>query len=242
MSRKIRRTHARSSPAADRSPARDAAEQVRLPTDPLTTASRTDWCAGSKRLLNLIWNGTPASRTASSARSTSTRSCDTGFSQKIALPDSAAAAISGACVSVLEQIATASTSERPISSSALPATATPSSSPSACRLRARVVHGRHHRTWHLADRRRARHAPIRPTPITPIRSALMSVLPQRHDVLPAAALGGPKQRARTPTASASSKPRRCWRRATTERQNSKSSITTRSSKPIPLALPARTRR
>ena len=60
----------------------------------------TAWCAGSKRRLKPIWNGTPAASTAASARSTSARSSDTGFSQKIALPASAAATIRSAWVSV----------------------------------------------------------------------------------------------------------------------------------------------
>jgi hypothetical protein len=60
--------------------------------------------------LKPIWNGTPASSTAASARSTSASSSEIGFSQKIALPARAAATIRSVCVSVLEQIATASTS------------------------------------------------------------------------------------------------------------------------------------
>src|SRR5215218_188161 len=165
------------------------------PTRPVATASRTDWCAGSKRRLKPIWNGTPACRTTLRARSTSTRSCETGFSQKIALPASAAAAISGACVSVLEQIATASTSGRAISSSAPPATGTPSSSASV-----RAASGSASFTAATSapgtrpESSRACIAPIRPTPITPIRSVLTSVLAQRHDVRPAAALNRPEQR------------------------------------------------
>jgi hypothetical protein len=99
------------------------------PTAPAATASRTDWCAGAKRRLKPIWNGTPASSTARSARSTSARSSDTGFSQKIALPASAAATMKSACVAVLEQIATASTPGNASISSADGATGTPSSAP-----------------------------------------------------------------------------------------------------------------
>ena len=89
------------------------------PISPSATARATAACAGSKRRLKPIWNGTPAASTAASARSTSARSSDTGFSQKIALPASAAATIRSACVSVEVQIATASTSGAASSSSTL---------------------------------------------------------------------------------------------------------------------------
>ena len=78
----------------------------RSPTEPSATRSRTDLWPGSKRRLKPIMNGTPASSTAASARSTCSRSRLTGFSQKIALPACAAAMIRSTWVSVLVQIAT----------------------------------------------------------------------------------------------------------------------------------------
>ena len=89
----------------------------RSPTEPSATRSRTDLWPGSKRRLKPIMNGTPASSTAASARSTSSRSRLTGFSQKIALPACAAAMIRSTWVSVLVQIATVSTSSEASSSS-----------------------------------------------------------------------------------------------------------------------------
>ncbi len=80
------------------------------PIAPEATASRTDWCAGSKRRLKPTWNSTPARSTAASARSTSARSSEIGFSQKIALPAAAAPTTASTCVSVLLQIAIASIS------------------------------------------------------------------------------------------------------------------------------------
>ena len=52
----------------------------------------------------------PAASTAASARSTSARSSETGFSQNTALPAAAAATSRSACESVLEQTAIASAS------------------------------------------------------------------------------------------------------------------------------------
>ena len=89
----------------------------RSPTEPSATRSRTDLWPGSKRRLKPIMNGTPASSTAASARSTCSRSRLTGFSQKIALPACAAAMIRSTWVSVLVQIATVSTSSEASSSS-----------------------------------------------------------------------------------------------------------------------------
>ena len=95
MSRKIPPGHLRRTPAAAARGrgSRSARDGARRPS-PLATASWTDWCAGSNRRLKPIWNGTPAASTSASARSTSARSSETGFSQKIALPARAAAATS----------------------------------------------------------------------------------------------------------------------------------------------------
>jgi hypothetical protein len=67
--------------------------------------------------LKPIMKGTPAASTAARARSTSTRPRLIGFSQKTALPARAAATVRSAWVSVLEQIATVSTSGELTSSS-----------------------------------------------------------------------------------------------------------------------------
>ena len=96
------------------------------PTVPSATAAATAACAGSKRRLKPIWNGTPAASTAASAASTVARSSETGFSQKIALPAAAAAIDLRAWKPVGVQIATASTSDAAISSSALSVAGTPS--------------------------------------------------------------------------------------------------------------------
>ena len=68
---------------------RCARAAARRPSPSATAAATAAW-PGSKRRLKPIWNGTPAAVTAASARSTSARSSDTGFSQKIALPARAA--------------------------------------------------------------------------------------------------------------------------------------------------------
>ena len=67
----------------------------RSPTDPSMTASRTEACAASNRLLNPTWNGTPLASITANASSTLPRSSEIGFSQKIALPALAAAIING---------------------------------------------------------------------------------------------------------------------------------------------------
>src|SRR4051794_21282660 len=169
------------------------------PISPAATAAATASCAGSKRRLKPIWNGTPAASTAASARSTSARSSDTGFSQKIALPAPAAATISSACVSVGEQMATASTSGALSSSSRSAATTAPSASATVRALASNsswiqvtAAPG----TWRSSSSACMR--PIRPTPSTPIRSVpvatAISLLPQGHDILPGARLDGPQQR------------------------------------------------
>ncbi len=86
------------------------------PTAPSATAFWTAPWAASNRRLNPIWSGTPAALTAATHRSTSARLSDTGFSKKIALPALAAATARSTCVSVLLQIATASTSDASTSS------------------------------------------------------------------------------------------------------------------------------
>jgi hypothetical protein len=105
---------------------------------PAATASRTDWCAGSKRRLKPTWKRTPARSTAWSARSTSASSSETGFSQRIALPAAAAATTWSTWVSVLVQIAIASTSSDAYSSSAVCATGTPSHFPTGSATSAAV--------------------------------------------------------------------------------------------------------
>src|SRR5215218_8090541 len=182
------------------------------PTRPAATASRTDACPGSNRLLKPIWNGTPACSTAPSPRSTSSRASDTGFSQKIALPARAAWTMRSAWVGVLVQIATASTSGDASSSSTDTATGTRSSSPT---LRALATCESYTALTAAPRTRRASRSacmrPMRPTPITPIRQAgvargaapagalsvtafIRSVLSQRADVLPAPGLDGLEQR------------------------------------------------
>ena len=82
----------------------------RSPTEPSITAERTEACAASNRRLKPTWNGTPLDSITANASSTLPRSSEIGFSQKMALPACAAAIMNGTCVSVLLQIATASTS------------------------------------------------------------------------------------------------------------------------------------
>ncbi len=147
------------------------------PTRPVATAARTEAWAGSKRRLKPIWNGTPAASTASSARSTVSRSSETGFSQKIALPARAASTMRSACVSVLVQIATASTSGAASISATDPATGTPRSAPMAVALSARASKT----AASVADgiRRASRSAcmrPMRPTPMTPMRTGGVSAV------------------------------------------------------------------
>ncbi len=141
----------------------------RSPTEPSATRSRTDLWPGSKRRLKPIMNGTPASSTAASARSTSSRSRLTGFSQKIALPACAAAMTRSTWVSVLVQIATVSTSSE-ASSSSIDLTGAPiaAETPSAAAGTASATAA----TTQPGTSRASSEAcirPIRPQPITPIR-------------------------------------------------------------------------
>ena len=118
-----------------------------------------------------IWNGTPASATTASARSTAPSSSEIGFSQKIALPARAAASISDAWVSVLVQIATASTSAAASTSSAVAATGTSSAAPTCCALPAWTSWTAvtlAPSTWRASSSACIR--PMRPTPITPTRT------------------------------------------------------------------------
>ena len=139
------------------------------PMPPSATQSRTDLCPGSKRRLNPIMNGTPAASTAASARSTCTRSRLTGFSQKIALPACAAAITRSTWVSVLEQMATVSTSSEASSCSmvmtAAPVTdATPSAAAGTASATAATTKPGTSRARSWACIR-----PIRPQPISPTR-------------------------------------------------------------------------
>ena len=141
------------------------------PTVPSATAAATAACAGSKRRLKPIWNGTPVSSTTASARSTCARSSDTGFSQKIALPARAASTIRSACVPVGEQIATASTSSAASSSSTLRRRRRAdglaiSRAVSSCASWTAVTDAPG--TWRAS--RSACMRPMRPTPITPMRT------------------------------------------------------------------------
>src|SRR3954453_12460822 len=182
------------------------------PSSPAATAARTAAWAGSKRRLKPIWNGTPAASTAAIARSTSSRSSETGFSQKIALPAPAAATMRSAWVSVLVQIATASTAGDPSTSSTEAATGTPSAVPtlravSACASKstATVAPGTRRASSSACMR------PIRPKPMTPTRRVrvagaavpagalsvavfIASVLSQRDHGLPAPVRDGTEQR------------------------------------------------
>jgi len=144
------------------------------PIVPADTASRTDLWAASNRRLKPICRGTPAFPTAANASSTKARSIDTGFSQKMALPAAAAAIINGTWVSVLEQMATASTSEDPRTSSAFVVCGTPSSEPTAdaaAALMSWTIANVAPGTWRATNS--ACILPIRPTPRTPMRRVMI---------------------------------------------------------------------
>src|SRR5579875_1806620 len=153
------------------------------PTRPFTTASRTALCAGSKRRLNPTMSGVPFLAIAWSARSTSPRSSEIGFSQKIALPASAAATMRSGCVDVGEQIPTASTPGS-VSRSATLMAGTPSASAWAiaeASTASATAARRAPRTWPAS--RRACIEPMWPVPMMPIASSPSIV---------ASATGGPE--------------------------------------------------
>ena len=80
------------------------------PTAPDSTSSRILRKLWSNRRLKPTWSFTPALATASSAARTLATVRSTGFSQKTCLPAAAALATKSACVSVEEQMRTASRS------------------------------------------------------------------------------------------------------------------------------------
>ena len=113
----------------------------------------------------------PASETAANARSTSARSSDSGFSQKIALPDDAAATSISTCVSVLVQMATASISSLARTSSTDSATGTasdPATALAATGSTSYTTPSAAPSTWWASSSACIR--PMRPTPRTPTRT------------------------------------------------------------------------
>ena len=208
------------------------------PTAPPATASRTDWCAGSKRRLKPIWNGTPASSTAASARSTSARSSETGFSQKIALPAARPRRRAG------RRACRCSSRSRPRrrrrrAAPSTPTTGTPSAAATAARPSAPCGVGH-------AGQLGAGDAPRQ-------QLGVQAADPADADHADPHRSGAPAARRRPPSgptaaerssaawtdtqASASSKPGANGAPLGDRAQNSASSIVTRSSKPIPFALP-----
>ncbi len=169
------------------------------PIVPSATAWRTEAWAGSKRRLKPIWNGTPACSTAASAASISARSSEIGFSQKIALPARAAATIRPTWVSVLVQIATASTSAAASSCSLDAATVTslPSALASACA--AGAWRSKTAVTRAPATRRCSSSAcivPMRPAPSRPTRSSPALIGPPPRASSAAARAATPSRKAR----------------------------------------------
>ena len=192
----------------------------------------TDACAGSKRRLKPIWNGTPASSTAASARSTVSRSSETGFSQKIALPARAASTIRSACVSVSCRSPPRRRRARraPRRSIRRPARRARRRRPRGARRRG-VVDAPSPRA--PGTRRASRSAcmrPMRPTPMTAMRRrGRVAVAASRHPQSSRSETTGSQRplstdfssAAWTPThSSASAKPGECGRPSATERQNS----------------------
>ena len=170
MSRKIppdTRTYSRGGGPGSRLVIRTRCSSPILPD---ATASWTERCAASNRRLSPSWRNEPAASTAASARSTSTSESETGFSSKSGLPVAAAATTRSTCVSVLEQIAIASTSRRSISSELDAVTGAPSS----CATDSAVPgSGSYTAASASPGTSRTRSAacirPIRPTPRTPTR-------------------------------------------------------------------------
>ena len=122
----------------------------RSPTEPSITAARTEACAASKRRLKPTWNGTPLDSITASASSTLPRSSEIGFSQKIALPACAAAIMNGTWVSVLLQIATASTSaDASTASTSVVCGHVELLADGRCRVSVDVLHHRQRGTGHL---------------------------------------------------------------------------------------------
>ena len=152
------------------------------PTVPAATESRTNRWAGSKRRLKPTCSRAPASATAANARSTSARSSDSGFSQKIALPDDAAATSISTCVSVLVQMATASISSLASTSSTDSATGTPSDPATALAATGSTSYttpSAAPSTWWASSSACIR--PMRPTPRTPTRTVSVAT-PIAHGV------------------------------------------------------------